>query len=1226
MKEQTEMTVTSFALLFLALSSVLAFNVDIPSALTHRGPAGSYFGFSVDLHKDRGVNWLLVGAPTAQTEQPGVSRGGSVFRCSTEIPDQCQPIPFDVTGNNNGSGQQIDQKSDQWFGATVRSSGPNGPVLACAPRYVWFSNSYKRREPVGTCFVARESFREFSEYSPCRTSSWGYHRQGSCQAGLGATISPDGLRVFIGAVGSWYWQGQLYSINTTNPAVRSPVFRTFVTGQLFSQGLFSRLDVLSTTEGSAAEDDSYLGYSSAVGDLDDDGRTDVAVGMPRGANLTGKVVLLSSNLTNIANITGQQLGAYFGYCVAVTDVNNDGLQDVIVGAPLYSNYANTEGKYEMGRVHVYYQATRLRHSFRRSDVLDGGEVSKARFGLAVSSLGDINLDGFNDIAVGAPYDGPEERGAVYIYHGSSKGIRTKATQVVYAEEVSSELSTFGFSLAGGMDLDGNEYPDILAGAYNSDRVIFLRSRPVVYLNTVDISYDVESKQIDLENKNCSLLEGTAVACVPLTLCFEFSGRGVNNREEVMVQLILDSKSPKNPRLHFLSEENKSSLNETYQLVKGQRACRTYMVYVRPLIRDKLTPIESEVRYSLREVSADSRRTGGQRTRRSLPPVLGAEAPSKTDVIVIQKNCGPDNICIPDMQVTYKGNMDKYILGSDKKLEIEVTVLNAAEDAFEAAVYLTLPDEVKFVRVDRVEEGAPPVLCSSPSDESGQPVLRCEIGNPLAAFRTSVFTIVLQPSARLARENAAAAIAVGQKAKSSLEFILEVNSTNPEDPSQLFDNRAEISLPIRVETDLSIRGISDPEVVRFNLSAFASSSVQVKSHENQVGPQVIHIYELGNRGPSDILKANVYILWPTKTLSGKDLLYLVDRPFVDGPASCQLMEQFNPLALKLESERLSSSSSASGSGSQRSSSSSSSSSSYSSSSSSSSSSGSGSGISKSSKTTYSSSSSGSGAGANVISSSSSSTTSVDGKPKTSSTSSSWNRTSTVTRYGPDGSVVSTISTHNSGAGAPVQVIPGQIFDEEEDYDYDEELDQESTQGRRRRQVPMNWQHSNIKKNRVRNRRQNQPKELERELNCGATQCTVIKCSAGPITSNNHVVFKLRARIWAQTISEIDWEDLVISSKMVVDINELPYGIDPDYLPLRSATVTTTLDQLDREREARAIPWWIIVLAAVAGVLLLLLLIFVLWKMGFFKRSRPDKDECEQEPLKSENGHLQRDEAL
>jgi len=37
---------------------------------------------------------------------------------------------------------------------------------------------------------------------------WGYHRQGSCQAGLGAAIADNGEQLFIGAVGSWYWQGK----------------------------------------------------------------------------------------------------------------------------------------------------------------------------------------------------------------------------------------------------------------------------------------------------------------------------------------------------------------------------------------------------------------------------------------------------------------------------------------------------------------------------------------------------------------------------------------------------------------------------------------------------------------------------------------------------------------------------------------------------------------------------------------------------------------------------------------------------------------------------------------------------------------------------------------------------------------------------------------------------------------------------------------------------------
>ena len=61
-------------------------------------------------------------------------------------------------------------------------------------------------------------------------------------------------------------------------------------GQVFSQKLVPLKDQSKTAEGSPSDDDSYLGYSVATGDFNGDGdSTDVAVGMPRGANLTGKV-------------------------------------------------------------------------------------------------------------------------------------------------------------------------------------------------------------------------------------------------------------------------------------------------------------------------------------------------------------------------------------------------------------------------------------------------------------------------------------------------------------------------------------------------------------------------------------------------------------------------------------------------------------------------------------------------------------------------------------------------------------------------------------------------------------------------------------------------------------------------------------------------------------------------------------------------------------------------
>ena len=126
-----------------------------------------------------------------------------------------------------------------------------------------------------------------------------------------------------------------------------------IIGQVFSHST-DDTKVYETKEHLMKDDNSYLGYSSVTGDFNGDGKDGVAVGMPRGGDLLGKVVILTWNMLYQRNITGEQLGAYFGYSLCVADVDGDKLEDLIVGAPMHTE-PNNEGKFEMGRVYIIFQ-------------------------------------------------------------------------------------------------------------------------------------------------------------------------------------------------------------------------------------------------------------------------------------------------------------------------------------------------------------------------------------------------------------------------------------------------------------------------------------------------------------------------------------------------------------------------------------------------------------------------------------------------------------------------------------------------------------------------------------------------------------------------------------------------------------------------------------------------------------------------------------------------------
>ncbi|KTG38193.1 hypothetical protein cypCar_00012152 [Cyprinus carpio] len=119
-----------FFIVFLSIliysNHISGFNLDLNSYTVFSGPEDSYFGFSVDFYQSSSKSIsVVVGAPRANTSQPGVSRGGSVFMCPwTSSGESCQTLNFDQKGDENITFIEMllmAHKSNQWLGASVRT-------------------------------------------------------------------------------------------------------------------------------------------------------------------------------------------------------------------------------------------------------------------------------------------------------------------------------------------------------------------------------------------------------------------------------------------------------------------------------------------------------------------------------------------------------------------------------------------------------------------------------------------------------------------------------------------------------------------------------------------------------------------------------------------------------------------------------------------------------------------------------------------------------------------------------------------------------------------------------------------------------------------------------------------------------------------------------------------------------------------------------------------------
>jgi hypothetical protein len=245
-----------------------------------------------------------------------------------------------------------------------------------------------------------------------------------------------------------------------------------------SSGLQSQADWM--TEGDQANAYFGISVSTA-GDVNGDGYSDVIVGATRydnGQTDEGRAFVYygaSSGPDTIADWTDEsdQPGASFGFAVNTAgDVNGDGYSDIIVGARYYDN-----GQTDEGAVFVYHGSPAGPSA--SPDWSAESNQAYARMGVFVSTAGDVNRDGYADVVVGAAHydNGQSNEGRAYVYHGSATGLSAAPDWTVESNQESAYL---GHAVSTAGDVNGDGYDDVLVGAYQYSNGQAREGRVYVY--------------------------------------------------------------------------------------------------------------------------------------------------------------------------------------------------------------------------------------------------------------------------------------------------------------------------------------------------------------------------------------------------------------------------------------------------------------------------------------------------------------------------------------------------------------------------------------------------------------------------------------------------------------------------------------------------------------------------------------------------------------------------
>ncbi|XP_051865617.1 integrin alpha-6-like isoform X2 [Pristis pectinata] len=837
---------------------------------------------------------ILIGAPQARAQsQQHANRTGGLFACPiiTED-DECDQVSID-----NDVDLKRESKENQWLGVTVKSQGIGGKIVTCAHRYEVrqrVNQSAETRDMIGRCYVLNQDLRikdelDGGDWKFCEGRTQGHQRFGYCQQGIAAGFTPDDHYILFGAPGTYNWKGNVRTEQLSHSLVHLGIY---------DDGPYEAGDERKQeAELVPVPANSYLGFSVDSGKgLIRQNELSVVSGAPR-ANHTGAVVILRKEGVNRLApehiLWGEELGSSYGYAIATVDLNSDGWMDLVVGAPYFFDRKEEIG----GAVYVYInQAGRLN---RVSCVRLNG-TKDSLFGLAVANIGDINQDGFGDIAVGAPYDG---HGKVYIYHGNKFGLNTIPAQIIEGETVG--VTKFGYSIDGGVDIDDNFYPDMVVGSLSDSAVLF-RACPVI---DVTEQVYIKPQQIDLELKNCRRVSGI---CIDVRACFLYRSKPETYNPRIVLgftieadSLKVDGQRRRPPRVFFLKRKPIDPENQyTGEVVLGRQEesnCINVTMKLQENIRDKLRPIPVTLTYVIKE--AKRKKKQAERQLANLMPVLNANISNtlREEVNFLREGCGPDKICQSNLRLNYTfGTRDDndvfhplpldeqkrqvFSLSDQKDIALEIKVTNSpsdpgnpskdGDDAHEAVLIASFPDTLSYSAFRSSQDKN--LVCVANTNGSQA---ECELGNPMKRDTEVTFYLILS-TATITIET------------TTLPIILQLTTISEQ--SDL--NPITAAAHVMIVLPLTLSGSVTPNYVTFGGEIVGESAIKV---EDAVGSTVDYELAVLNTGKplKALSSAFLNIRWPHEISNGKWLLYPMKVEFDgDENTQCSPFHAINPLNL------------------------------------------------------------------------------------------------------------------------------------------------------------------------------------------------------------------------------------------------------------------------------------------------------------------------------------------